>query len=265
MTDGFFFGAFYCVFCAIFPSSMSVQSAKLATGLRLLCLAIMVSACERQVYGPNFQHNPIFENQGEWQLSGSRGGTPGLKFLEITAAHALYSDVGLMLHAQYAYDDLISGEPMGYAIEPAVGIFSQKNSWLSYSLYASYGIGKRVNLRGSNFSEIYWSRYALQPAAQIDLDGLYLTFSARLGMISLDQDFTTFLYENAYTTSYLTITTDREFILIEPAITFSHNWRAFQLSLQYVHQLPAYAHGAFSRYYFGGSLAWRITPANSRK
>jgi len=163
-----------------------------------------------------------------------------------------------MLNGQFTYDYLYAPSKQGFYLEPAIGIFNREHSWLKYSVYALYGIGRQINSAGRQQHTIHWNRYALQPATEIDFGGSYLTLSARVGMISFDRGFSAWVLDNSLPPSQGTFTSSREFVLFEPAITFSYSFRPFLVSFQYVGQLPPYQHGAFAQHYLGGSIVWRI-------
>jgi len=222
-------------------------------------LLATVTACSERAYGPNFQHNPQFEEAGDWQISGSYGRAPQARSIDLSVAHAVDANFGVMLNAQYAYDDITLPDRQGYYLEPAVGLYRGNHKLFNYSLYATYGIGRQtIEITGKDIFEMYWRRYALQPAVQFDLDGFYLGFSARIGMISFDPGFSNYLREAYLGPNQMPFRIASEFLLFEPAVTLSYPWYIFLISFQYIHQFPYYQHGAFARNYVGGSIALRI-------
>lgn len=206
----------------------------------------ILQSCIHSYYVPNAQNVPLFSEKGEFQFSGQIGSGEFSSSREIQTAVAITNNIGLAANYMNTNDGNLDKDDYtkGNYLEAAIGYFRPTNKKGIFEIYGGFGNGRQhhsykfIDIDYEVVSTIYnkadlsYTKLYLQPAYGFNFNICQLAFSTRFSSLSFNKPTSDInrdwnIYRNLLSLS------DKNHILLEPAITFRIGWEIIKAQVQY--------------------------------
>jgi hypothetical protein len=190
---------------------------------------LCVTACVPTYYLPSVQHTPLFREKGASYLSGTIEGSRYPTTFAVQGAYAIGSHLGIGLNGNWVYANRNAAGTAGIKSnfgEATIGYFtSSANQKSVFEVYAGLGFGSiRNQFFGANGnsqgdSEVYLTRFGVQPAFGWRTKYVDLIVSSRLSFLKYDVQRVTFSSATNRWIEQADYLRNRIIPLVEPAFT----------------------------------------------